>query len=285
MSLTTSDVETICGLVSDLCGIYLDDSKAYLIESRLGDLVKSNNCASYTELAQKVKTTNDRALKNSVIDAITTNETLFFRDIAPFEALKFKIVPEIIDSKSRTTFPKRLRFWSAACSTGQEVYSLAISLHEMLPDVHSWDIQILGTDISDAAVARASRGWYKPHEIERGMSQDRLQKFFRQEDGGWRVSDELRSMATFSRQNLLEPFGMTNRFDVVFCRNVAIYFTPEVRKQVFERVAATLTPEGYLFAGSQESLADLGDRFKPQFHCRATTYQPNLTVLSATRAN
>ncbi len=281
MPLTSDDIDAVCQLVNDLCGICLDGSKAYLIESRLAELVKRQGCANYVELANRARSSADRQLKNQVVDAITTNETLFFRDGSPFEALKHKALPEVVDNKAGSVFPKRIRIWSAACSTGQEAYSIAMTLCELLPDVHNWDIQILGSDISDAVVAQASRGWYAPHEIERGMTRDRLSRFFQPDSGGWRVRDDLRSLLTFERKNLLEPLGMSNRFDVVFCRNVAIYFTPEVRRELFSRVAATLTTRGYLFVGSQESLSDLGPRFTPLHHCRASYYQPNTQLALA----
>ena len=278
MPLAEADIDAVCKLVDELCGIYLDEKKGYLIESRLESLLKSSGCQSYSELVRKVRSSADRNLRNQIIDSITTNETLFFRDQSPFEALQHKVLPELIDSKTETAFPKRIRIWSAACSTGQEVYSIGMTLCELIADIHSWDIQILGTDISDAAVARSSRGWYAPHEIERGLSRERLTRFFRPEEGGWRVKDELRALAMFDKKNLLEPLGMTGRFDIVFCRNVVIYFTKEVRRDLIERITKTMTPAGYLFVGSQETLTDLGPRFVPQHHCRATLYQPNLQV-------
>ena len=275
MSLTPADIDAACGLVHDLCGIYLDQSKGYLIESRLAELVKRSGCADYVEFARQARAATQVGLQREIIDAITTNETLFFRDASPFEALKHKALPELIDDKAGGIFPRRLRIWSAACSTGQEVYSIAMTLCELIPDLHQWDVQVLGTDISDAVVAQASRGWYAAHEIERGMTRDRLARFFHQEAGGWRVNDELRSLVMFQQKNLLQPLAMTGRYDVVFCRNVAIYFTPEVRRDLFHRIAETLTPPGCLFVGSQESLNDLGPRFKPLQHCRAVFYRPN----------
>lgn len=282
MKLSPGDVDAICGLVNDLCGVYLDDSKGYLIENRLGELAQRAGCKSYAELARKARHTNDIKLRNQIIDAITTNETLFFRDNSPFEALRHKALPELIDSKAGSLYPKRLRFWSAACSTGQEPYSIAMTLCEMLPDVYSWDINILGTDISDDAVTRASRGWYAAHEIARGLAPQMLHKYFRAEANGWRVKDELRAMVTFQRRNLLEPFVGLGKFDVVMCRNVAIYFTPEARRDLFFRIAATMNPDGYLFVGSQESLSDLGLQFSPKAHCRALFYRPALPTSVAT---
>jgi chemotaxis protein methyltransferase CheR len=276
MKLAPSDVDAVCGLVIDLCGIYLDESKGYLIESRLGDLATKAGCANYGDLARKVRLSNDAHLKNQVIDAITTNETLFFRDMSPFEALKHKAIPEMIDSKAGSMYPKRIRIWSAASSTGQESYSLAMMLCEMLPDPTSWDVNIHGTDISDDAVSRASKGWYAKHEVARGVPPQYLSKYFRPEHDGWRVTDQLRSMVSFQRRNLLEPFTGMGKYDVVLCRNVAIYFTPVARKDLFLRLTAQLTPDGYLFVGSQESLSDIGPQFAPQNHCRAVFYRPTL---------
>ena len=279
MPLNSEDIEAVCLLVSDLCGICLDESKAYLIESRLGQLLETHECRDYRELVRKVRLCRDGTLPTKVVDAITTNETLFFRDSYMFEALRHKALPELIDSKEKSSYPTRIRIWSAACSTGQEPYSLAMVLSELIPNIHQWDIQILASDISDAAIARASRGWYAPHEIERGVSPERLRRFFLTDDKGWRIRDEVRSLVTFRRQNLLEPLRMENRYDIVFCRNVAIYFSREVRRDLFHRLTANLTTDGYLFVGAQEFLADLGPNFTPQHHCRGTFYRPNLTKI------
>jgi chemotaxis protein methyltransferase CheR len=278
MKLAPGDVDAICGLVIDLCGVYLDESKAYLIEARLGDLASRAGCTSYADLARRVRLANDAQLRNGIINAITTNETLFFRDTSPFEALRHKALPEMIDAKSKTAFPKRLRIWSAACSTGQEPYSIAMLLRDLIPDVDTWDIKIHATDISDDAVTKASRGWYTIHEIGRGLPPASLTRYFQQDNEGWKVRDELRSMIMFERRNLLEPFTVLGRFDVVLCRNVAIYFTPTARQDLFHRIAALLNPDGYLFVGSQESLSDLGPKFTPHQHCRAVFYRPTLTT-------
>jgi chemotaxis protein methyltransferase CheR len=277
MPLTAEDLDSVCGLVSDLCGIYLDESKGYLIESRLGDLVRRTGCESYAALARRARLAASDDLRTEIINQITTNETLFFRDSSTFEALQHKVLPELIDSKAGSLFPRRLRIWSAACSTGQETYSVGITIHELLGDVAPWDIQILGTDICDEAVARASYGLYSEHETSRGLSPERRSRYFRPHSGGWRVTDSLRSLACFERRNLLESLG-SSRFDIIFCRNVAIYFTPEDRRDLFARLTEALTPEGYLFVGGQESLTDLGPRFAPHRHCRAVFYRPNLAT-------
>jgi len=273
MQVKPEEIPDIDRLVSELCGVVLDETKGYLIDSRLGGVAEAAGCASFSDFFQKAR--SNRTLQNQIIDAITTQETLFFRDTSPFEALKHKAIPETIDAKSGTTFAKRLRIWSAACSTGQEPYSIAMTLCDLLPDLASWDINILATDICDSAIAQASLGRYAPHEIQRGLAPNMLPKYFREESGGWRVKEELRSLIRFDRRNLLEPFTGMGPFDIIFCRNVAIYFETDVKRDLFNRLADLLTPEGYLFAGSSESLANLDARFIPQHHCRGIFYQPN----------
>lgn len=281
MQVTTEDITFVSRLVDELCGVVLDNSKAYLIESRLSELARNTGCASYRDLCMRARVSSDRALQGKIIDAITTQETLFFRDNSPFEALQHKALPELFDRKAKTPFPKRLRIWSAACSTGQEPYSLGMTLCELIPNILSWDINILATDISDAAIKTASTGWYARHEIERGMKPNLLAKYFVAQNGGWKIKDQVRSMICFQKRNLHEPFLGIGPFDIIFCRNVAIYFDAAKRRDLFFRLADRLAPDGYLFVGSSESLLDLGPRFAPQNHCRATFYQPNRTPAMA----
>jgi chemotaxis protein methyltransferase CheR len=274
MSVTAAEIEVVAGLVFDLCGIVLDESKDYLIESRLSSLVRKTGSGDYAELARKIRHGGDKGLRTELIDSITTNETLFFRDGSPFEALRHKALPELFDAKARTAYPKRLRIWSAACSTGQEPYSIGMTLHDLLPDVHSWDISILATDISDSAIRQASAGRYSEMEMQRGLPQAALAKYFTREGTGWKVKDEIRALVTFRHFNLHESFQGLGPFDVIFCRNVAIYFSPEARAALFRGLANILSPDGYMFVGSSESLADLGPEFAPQHHCKSVFYQP-----------
>lgn len=276
MQVRPEDLAFVARFVEELCGVVLDDSKAYLVESRLGRLAREYGCASYRELCERARQHGDTSLRMQIIDAITTHETLFFRDQAPFDALQFKVLPDLIDARTRAGAPQRLRFWSAACSTGQEPYSIAMTLCEMFPGPRPWAFSILATDISDGAIQHASRGWYAPHEIQRGMKPALLAKYFVPKNGGYQVRDELRALVAFRRRNLLEPFGDLGIFDVIFCRNVGIYFEPARRRDLFFRLAQQLAPDGVLFVGSAESLLDLGPRFAPHNHCRATFYRPNM---------
>lgn len=279
MKLASAEVASVARLVMDLCGILLDESKGYLIESRLAPIAQHHGLSSYTELVHKARFSYDKQLLKQIIDAITTNETLFFRDESPFEALRHKALPELIDAKAKTAFPKRIRIWSAACSTGQEPYSIAMTLNELIPDIHSWDIGIFATDICDSAIDQASKGVYTAFEIERGMKPQYLDRYLARQNGHWKVKDEVRALISFQNLNLMTPFTGLGPFDVVFCRNVAIYFTPEGRRSVFQRVAQTMTLDGYLFVGCAESLADLGPQFTPHYHCRGMFYRPNLPPL------
>jgi len=276
MNLSAHEIAEVSSLVMELCGILLDESKGYLIESRLQSLVTEFKCNSYSELVTQARLHRDRVLLTRIIDAITTNETLFFRDTSPFEALQHKALPELIDAKAKSAHPKRLRIWSAASSTGQEVYSIAMVLHEMIPNIASWDVNIHGTDISDGALQQASSGTYSDFEIGRGLSPQLLNRYFTKSGSNYKVKDELRSLVSFGKQNLMEPFATTGPFDIIFCRNVVIYFTGAARADIFKRLARSLVTDGYLFVGSAESLSDLGPAFLPHHHCRSIFYRPNL---------
>ena len=276
--LTSKDIDAVCGLVSDLCGICWDESKSYLIESRLQSILEEQGCENYHELARRVRAEAVPGLKSQVVDAVTTNETLWFRDNSPFEAMRHKAIPELIDDKESSVFPRRFRIWSAACSTGQEVYSLAMTFAQLLPDYLDWEIQLHGTDVSPAAVEKASRGVYSSLEIGRGMAPEQLRKYFVEQGSVWKINDEIRSICKFSDRNLHEPFTSLGQFDVIFCRNVAIYFSEDDRKSLFERAAEILAPNGWLFVGSSESLTNLGPQWKPQQHCHSNCYRPNMKV-------
>jgi chemotaxis protein methyltransferase CheR len=275
MKLTDEDITRVCRLVDELSGIQWDASKTYLIETRLPGLLKEHQCPTLADLVTKVRLGTDPRVRAAFIDAITTRETLFFRDASPFEALRHKALPEIIDAKASTPFARWLRLWSAACSSGQEPYSLGIVLRELIDDLDEWDVQILATDISPAALATASRGVYSDFEVSRGLSPHLRDRYFTKVPGGWKISDEIRALVCFDNRNLLKPFGALGSFDVIFCRNVAIYFDAPVKRDLFERMSGVLAPHGAMFVGSSENLSCFGERWKPQYHCRGVFYQPN----------
>jgi chemotaxis protein methyltransferase CheR len=276
LKITKDEIKVISDYIYKISGIALDASKAYLIETRLSSLAEGNDCRSYSELYYKAKTDPTRKIERKIIDAITTGETLFFRDQAPFEMLRYKILPDLIDKRKAQTsknLPVTLRIWSAACSTGQEIYSIAITLKEILLDAAKYHIRLIGTDISDEAISRASYGSFNKFEIERGLPPDKLMKYFLSSGNVYRIRDEIRGMATFQKQNLLEPFNGLGKFDIIFCRNVAIYFTPEDRINLFNKIADVLEPDGYLIIGSTEFLSGVSERFVANRHLRSVFYE------------
>lgn len=275
-ALSTEEFTVYAKLVRDLTGIALDASKGYLIETRLEPLVRELGLKGYSELYYRIKSDASGALARKVIDRITTQETSFFRDASPFEMLKFKIVPELIDARRKLAGPKAkvaLRIWSAACSTGQEVYSILIALKELLGDLSAYSIRLLATDISDSAIAKASKGFYASADIVRGMPPELLQRHFIVENGGYRIRDDLRAFATFKRWNLFEDFASFGYFDVIFCRNVAIYFTEDDKRKLFGRFEGVLEKDGALIIGSTESLLGTATGFEAMRHLRAVYYR------------
>ena len=275
-AISPDEIKIISKYIQDICGIFLDQSKAYLIETRLKNILEETGCVSFGELYSKAKFDATKALEKKIVDAITTNETLFFRDSGPFELLQHKILPDLIDSrtaKSSSPQPVPIKIWSAACSTGQEVYSISMVLKELLAETSKYNIKLLGTDISDTAIAQASYGTYNKFEIERGLTRDKFQKYFVTNGDKWKVKDEIRSLVTFRRMNLILPINGLGKFDIVFCRNVAIYFTLEERKKLFDKIANILEQDGYLIIGSTESLTGVCPRFEPKRYLRSIFYQ------------
>jgi chemotaxis protein methyltransferase CheR len=262
--------------VYNITGIHLDESKTYLIETRMVNLLKELGATSFSELYYKATSDATKVIQRRIVDAITTQETLFFRDASPFDLLQFKILPDLIDNRTRGKtgiMPTSIRIWSAACSTGQEIYSIAIVLKELLGDTGKYRISLLGTDISDSAVARASKGAYNKFEIERGLAREKLVKYFTPDRDEWKIRDEVRAMATFRKVNLMENFVTLGRFDIIFCRNVAIYFTEPDKVKLFTRFKDVLEPDGYLVIGSTESLTGLNVPFEPKRYLRSVFYQ------------
>jgi chemotaxis protein methyltransferase CheR len=275
-TITADEFSVLSKYIYSICGVALDSTKTYLVETRLKSMMQQYGCASYLDLHAKAKADRGGNMEKEIVNAITTNETLFFRDASPFEVLKHKILPDLIDARSKSASGRNipLRIWSAACSTGQEVYSIAIALREALGNLSNFQISILGTDISDDAVTKASYGKYNKFEIERGLPQQTLNKYFTLMGDGWKIKDEIRAMAVFKKFNLMKPFAGLGKFDIVFCRNVAIYFTPADKKMVFEKIATVLEPDGSLVIGSTESLTGVTGMFEPKRYMRSIFYQP-----------
>lgn len=275
ISIQPNELNAVTQYIHEISGIFLDKSKSYLLEARLTSVIKTNNCSNYLELVTKAKRDPAKKIERQIIDAISTNETLFFRDKAPFELLKNKLLPEIIDAKEAKSggLAPRIKIWSAAASTGQELYSIAITIKELLGNNSKYNFHLLGTDISNEAISQASYGKYNKFEIDRGLDQMELRKYFTNLGDSWKIKDEIRAMVKFQKFNLMQPFASLGKFDIIFCRNVAIYFSLQDRKKLFDKIYASLEDGGFLMIGSTESLSGVSTKFVPKRHLRSIFYE------------
>ena len=260
-AITISDQEyrDFSRFLESQCGIVLGDSKQYLVRSRLSPLVAKFKLASLSDLLRDVVTGRNRELRVAAVDAMTTNETLWFRDTYPFAVLADKLLPEIAANK------RPIKIWSAASSSGQEPYSMAMTVLEtqarkpgMLPNV-----SITATDISASMLDMCRAGVYDNLALGRGLSPERRRTFFEDAgDGRMKVKDNVKRMVNFRPQNLMDSYALLGKFDIIFCRNVLIYFSPEMKSKVLNQMANSLNPGGYLLLGASESLTGLTDRFE-----------------------
>ncbi|WP_372620072.1 CheR family methyltransferase [Falsiroseomonas sp.] len=249
----------VAGLVRRRAGIVLTEDKGYLLETRLGPVLARFKLASLGALAERLRSLPGEALERAVVEALTTHESSFFRDGRPFEHLRGAL-PKLL---SRKAAGERLRIWSAACSTGQEAYSVAMLATEVLGPAAAQRLEILGTDISGEVVARAREGAFSQFEVQRGLPIRALMTSFVQEGARWRVRPELRGMVRFEERNLLADCGALGRFEVIFCRNVLIYFDAPTKTRVLEMLARQLAPDGVLYLGAAETVIGLTDHLVP----------------------
>ena len=256
--------ETLAALVRMRSGLMIGPDKAYLLETRLAPLLRREGLANLAALAHQIRTfaTGARAanLAQDVVEAMTTNETLFFRDGKPFTHFGQEVLPKLHAARPAGT---PLRIWSAAASSGQEAYSAAIVAHENRHALSGRAVRILGTDIAREPLARAKEGVYSQFEVQRGLPVQMLVKHFRKEEAGWRINPELQATVTFKQWNLLGDLSPLGSFDVVFCRNVLIYFDPPTKTRVLDAIADLLAPDGLLYLGGTETTVGLTNRFLP----------------------
>lgn len=254
-STSAADYDYLRQLVMEHSRNVLDSSRDYLFETRLARLLRARGLTNIEELVQLLRLRRDSQLEHAVAEAMTINETSFFRDNRPFELLRTELLPKLIEARMRT---RRLRFWSAACSTGQEAYSLAMLIREHFPMLSGWQLTIEGTDLSTDVVARAQSGRYPRIEINRGLPARHIVKYFDHAGEDWTVKPELQQMCRFRQANLCAPaLPFTESFDVVMLRNVMLYFNQETRKRLLAQVHKLLPSDGILFLGSSEQPADL----------------------------
>jgi chemotaxis protein methyltransferase CheR len=253
-----SDYDYVRELVRRNAAIVLDGSKDYLIETRLLPLARELNLTSVDALIARLRSQNPGAVHSRVVECLTTNETSFFRDVHPFEALKASVLPQLLKRNAGT---RSLRIWSAACSTGQEVYSIAMTILDSFPELRTWNVQLWATDLNERVLERASSGTYRQLEVNRGLPAKFLVRYFRRVGPDWQVRPEVSALCQFRKLNLIGPWLGMPIFDVVFLRNVLIYFDLPARRDVLERVERTMSPAGYLFLGTGETPAGINEHF------------------------
>ena len=257
--MNVHDFELIARLLKERSGLVLSKDKAYLLESRLNPVSRRHNFKGIDELVAAVRLGKDERLLTDVTEAMTTNESFFFRDTKPFDQFRLIVLPHLLEHRGST---KSIRIWSAACSSGQEPYSLAMILKENAAQLAGWKIDILATDLSEEVLEKARVGAYSQFEVQRGLPINLLVKYFAQDNERWRISDEIRSMVTFKQFNLLDSPKVLGSFDVVFCRNVLIYFDQETKSKVLNQIASLMPDDGFLYLGGAETVLGICDRFQ-----------------------
>jgi chemotaxis protein methyltransferase CheR len=258
--MKVEDFDMFCSLLKQRSGLVLTRDKAYLLESRLMPVARRNNMADLDALAVAVRTKRDEKLLEQITEAMTTNETSFMRDGRPFELFKTVVLPRMLEARAAK---RHIRIWSAASSTGQEAYSLAMLLEEEKHKLAGWRIEIVGTDLSAEVVERAKLGVYTQFEVQRGLPVQMLVKYFTQQGDKWAISPELKRNINFRVFNLLGDLSVLGQFDIVFCRNVLIYFDQPTKAQVLAGIARQMPKDGYLFLGGAETVLGITEKFKP----------------------
>lgn len=258
--MTGPDFDHFCQLVRRRSGLVLTPEKAYLVASRLAPVVRAEGFASVEALLATLRTGAPETLFQRVVDAMATHESYFFRDATPFEQLADSVLPPLIAARQAQ---RSLRIWCAACSSGQEPYSVAMILTEMRHLLPGWKLDILATDMSAPILRKAEAGLYNDFEVNRGLSEERRARWFRREADGWRVSPTLRQMVRFQPHNLLQGSAGLGVFDVIFCRNVLIYFDVDTKRRVLDQLRRAMAQDGALLLGSAETVLGVSDAVEP----------------------
>ncbi len=279
--MTPLDYDYLRKLLKVRSGLVLSSDKHYLVESRLLPVARKNGLFNLTGLVAKLKTPDAEPLIVEVVEAMTTNESLFFRDKVPFDQFRDTIIPVLLRARAAT---RRIRIWCAAASTGQEPYTLAICLKELGKELNGWRIDILATDLSTEVLEKAKSGIFSQFEVQRGLPVLMLVKYFSQVGEMWQIAPEIRAMVKFQPLNLLNDFSSIGAFDVVFCRNVLIYFDQETKIDVLNRIDAVIERDGFLALGGAETVVGLTQAFKPIAEARGL-YAPSPVVAKTNESN
>lgn len=256
-TISKSEYEEFRRFLENACGIVLGDNKQYLVSSRLNRIIAECKYNSLGELVVALKRDTSKELTDRIVEAMTTNETSWFRDIHPFNTLKERILPELSVARRMP-----IRIWSAACSSGQEPYSISMTVHEFQmanPGKLNAEVQIVATDISPAMLRIAQKGRYDDMAMARGLTPERKKRYFKETPSYWQITPQVSARIQFRPLNLLQSFALLGKFDIIFCRNVLIYFSSESKKDIISRMTKTLNPGGYLFLGGSESTAGAAD--------------------------
>ncbi len=276
--MTPGEFEFLKTFLKTKSGLVLSNEKQYLVESRLLPVARSTKLDTLSAVIQQLQRGGNRALETEVVEAMTTNESFFFRDKTPFEHFRDTMLPALLESRASR---KQIKIWCAAASTGQEPYSLAICLKEDKAKMPGWRTRILGTDLSQEVLEKAKTGFYSQFEVQRGLPIQMLLKYFEQKGDMWQISPEMRAMVEWRNFNLLDSFSLLGEFDIIFCRNVLIYFDQETKSEILGRLAKSLPDDGYLVLGAAETVVGLTDAFKPVPGKRGL-FQKKLAVQAAT---
>jgi chemotaxis protein methyltransferase CheR len=255
------DFELFATLVKQRSGLVLTPEKAYLLESRLFPVARKHNLKTLEDMANTLRSKREENLMFDITEAMTTNESFFFRDQKPFNLFREKLLPLMLAARASR---KTIRIWSAAASSGQEAYSIAMICAEEAAKLQGWKVEIIGTDISREMITRAKAGTYSQFEVQRGLPVTMLVKYFQQIAGDkWQIKDNIRQMVQFREGNLLSDLGLTGHFDIIYCRNVLIYFDIPTKTRVLATLSGLLSADGYLLLGGAETVLGISDKFKP----------------------
>ncbi len=256
MSITAEEFSFVSKWAKNQAAIVLHPGKEYLVENRLSPIAELEGFGDVNTLIDELRKEDySNPIQAKCIDALTTNETSFFRDHHPFEFLKTKVIPEIIRNKSR----KSLNIWSAACSTGQEIYSTAMMLKANFPQLEEWDVKLFATDISESSIEKAKKGSYSQFEVNRGLPAFTLLKNFTQDESQWQLNQDIIDMVEFKKLNIIKPWPIMDQFDIIMLRNILIYFDVDTKKAILDKMSNCIHPNGYMLIGTSETVLNISD--------------------------
>jgi chemotaxis protein methyltransferase CheR len=270
MPISATEFNFVRDLVRQRSAIVLEPGKEYLVESRLSSVAKDEGFASLEQFLSELRARPSNGLHERIVEAMTTNETSFFRDLHPFDALRQTVLPDLIQ---RRAAERQLTIWSAACSSGQEAYSIAMTIRDAFPQLAAWSVRILATDLSKEMVARCREGRFTQLEMNRGLPAQYLVKYFTKQGLEWQVKDELRKMVDVREMNLADRWPPLPPIDIVFIRNVLIYFDVSTKREILAKIRKLMRPDGYVFLGGAETTLNLDDAFQRVPIGKSTCYQ------------